>query len=155
MRRFGDGCEKGREIQREELYLEDETVLEEEINLLANFEAIKKYRIAQTSSTIDFPMDLLMNIADNISEIRRKVCFTKVESELTKYCLSLKKVETKVKHLLGEWNGTMEGLTLEMTMPEEVSGVIASNIGYLLDEKSTEDVLFRLKDVGERERSMR
>ena len=70
-----------------------------------------------------------MGIANNISEIRQKTCFIKAEADLTKYCNSLKKVETLIKQLLIELNEAMEALNLEMIMPDEIPGIIAANIG--------------------------
>lgn len=129
-------------------------MLQEEIELLEKLEELKKFR-AQSGVSFEFPTVLLTNIMDNISEVRRKVCFTNVQPELTKYCNNLKKVGTSAKKLIEEFNGTMESLSLELTMVEEVPGIISSNISDFLNERSTEIVLLRLKNIEENERNMR
>lgn len=130
-------------------------MLQEEKSLLEDFEKLKDFRIAQAGPIVDVPTSLLMSIANNVSEVRRKMCFIKAQTELTKYCNSLKKVEDRAKEIVSEFNGTLENLNLEMTMVEEVPSIISSTIGNYLDEKSTEIVLFRLKDIYESEKSMR
>ncbi len=130
-------------------------MLQEEMKLLEKLEDLKKFRLAQSGFSIEFPTDLLTDIINSTSEIRRKVCFTNAQAELTKYCNSLKKVESRAKELISGFNGTMEGLDLEMTMVEEVHSIISNGVSDFLDEKSTEIVLFRLKDIDESERNMR
>ncbi len=133
----------------------DEIVLEKERNLLINFEALEKFRVIQKGSEINFPTDILTIIANNISELHQNICFTKAESELTKYCNSLKKIGTLIQQILGEWNGTIEALNLGIITAEEIPGIVASIIGKFLDNKSTDTVLQRLKEASVRESSMR
>ncbi len=130
-------------------------MLQEEKQLLGKLEELKRFRLIQTRFSIEFPTDLLTNIINSTSEIRRKVCFTNAQAELTKYCNGLNKLESSAKELIGEFNRTMEGLNLEMTMVDEVPDIISASIGSFLDAKSTELVLFRLKDMDENERNMR
>lgn len=130
-------------------------MLQEEMKLLEKLENLKKFRSAQTGFSIEFPIDSLTDIINSASEIRRKMCFTNAQVDLTKYCNSLKKVESEAKELISEFNGTMGDLNLEMTTVEEVPSIISNNISDFLDEKSTETVLFRLKNMDESERNMR
>lgn len=129
-------------------------MLQEEDRLLKQIENLRKFRLSQSGFSIEFPTDLLTNIIDNISEVRRKVCFTNAQLELTEYCNNLKKVAASAKRLIDDFNGTIKGLSLEMTMVEEVPGIISSNVNEFLSEASTERVLFRLKDIFERDKDL-
>ena len=127
----------------------------QEENLLKYLERLMDSRITQTGKVVNSPIKLLKSIASIISNVRRELCSLKPQPELTRYCKDLKKVETRAKELIDEFNGTIENLDLGNITAEEVPGAIASKIGTFLDEKSTENVLFRLKNIKESRRNMR
>lgn len=127
----------------------------QEENLLKYLERLMDSRITQTGKVVNSPIKLLKSIASTISDVRRELCSLKPQPELTGYCKDLKKVETRAKELIDEFNGTIGNLDLGNITAEEVPGAIASNIGTFLDEKSTENVLFRLKNIKEIRRNMR
>ncbi len=129
-------------------------MLQEEINLLEKLEELKKL-LVQSRTSAKFPVDLLTEIINNASEIRRQSCFTDVQDELTKYCNSLHKLELKAKELVSEFNGTIEALNMGFIMAEEVPAITFDNISNFFNEKSTEIVLFRLKNLAENEKNMR
>ena len=127
----------------------------QEENLLKYLERLMDSRITQTGKVVNSPIKLLKSIASIISNVRRELCSLKPQPELTRYCKDLKKVETRAKELIDEFNGIIGNLDLGNITAEEVPGAIASKIGTFLDEKSTENVLFRLKNIKESRRNMR
>lgn len=127
----------------------------QEENLLKYFERLLNSRITQTDSVVYLPTELLRSIVSKISDVRRKLCSTKLQPEFTRYYNNLKMVETRVKELKDEFNETMGTLNVGNIIMEEVPGIIASKIDIFLDEKSTESVLFRLKNMKESKRDMR
>jgi hypothetical protein len=127
----------------------------QEENLLKYLERLMDSRITQTGKVVNPPIKLLKSIANTISDVRRELCSLKLQPELTRYCKDLKRVETRAKELIDEFNGTIENLDLGNITAEEAPGIIASKISTFLDERSTENVLFRLKNIKESMRNMR